>query len=179
VPSSIAHASVAVVASPLLPARWRTPRVVGWTAVAAAAPDLDAIGRPFGYGDLAILGGHRGFTHSIAAAALMAALAFLLVAHGAERRDRMYVALIVAGVVASHGLLDAFTTYGEGVAFFAPFSLHRWKANWRPFGGLWSEVIALWLPAALIYALWLKRDFSETRAAVLKRYHSPDGAELP
>jgi inner membrane protein len=155
-PSSIAHASVAVLASPLLDARWRTSRVIGLTAAAAAAPDLDAIGRPFGYGDVGFLGHHRGLTHSLFAALVFATIALAFVARATEPRDRFRIALFVFCVVASHGLVDAFTTYGDGVAIFAPFSWYRWKSPWQPFGGLWSEVVALWVPAALMYVLWLK-----------------------
>ncbi len=155
-PSSIAHASIAVLASPLLEPRWRTRGVIGLTALAAAAPDLDAIGRPFGYGDVDFLGGHRGLTHSLFAALVLAAIALAFVARAAAPRDRVRIALFVFCVVASHGLLDAFTTYGDGVAIFAPFSWYRWKSPWQPFGGLWSEMLALWVPAALMYVLWLK-----------------------
>jgi len=163
-PSSIAHASVAILASPLLDARWRTPRVIGLTAAAAAATDLDAIGRPFGYGDVAFLGGHRALTHSLSAALVVAAIALALVARKAEPRDRLRVALFVFCVVASHGMLDAFTTYGDGVAILSPFTGFRWKSTWRPFDGLWSEMLALWIPAALVYVLWLKPRLNRTGA---------------
>ncbi|MCA8967543.1 MAG: metal-dependent hydrolase, partial [Planctomycetes bacterium] len=33
---------------------------------------------------------------------------------------------------ASHGLLDAFTDGGLGIALLAPFSSMRWFAPWRP-----------------------------------------------
>jgi hypothetical protein len=53
-------------------------------------------------------------------------------------------------------VLDAFTTYGEGVALLAPVSMYRWKAAWQPFSDLWSEVVILWIPAVLMYCLWLR-----------------------
>jgi membrane-bound metal-dependent hydrolase YbcI (DUF457 family) len=137
--------------------RWRSAGVVGLTALAAAAPDIDAIGRPFGHGDITLLGGHRAVTHSIFAALLLGAVALFLVPRHAARADRWRIALFVTAVVVTHGVLDAFTTYGEGVAFFAPLSMHRWKSAWQPFGGLWSEVFALWIPAAVMYRLWLQR----------------------
>lgn len=64
-PSSVAHASVAVLLAPLFGRDTISRRVMATTAVAAAVPDVDAIGRPFGFDDVAWLGGHRGFTHSI------------------------------------------------------------------------------------------------------------------
>jgi inner membrane protein len=35
-------------------------------------------------------------------------------------------------VTASHGLLDAFTNGGRGIAFLAPFSSQRFFFPWRP-----------------------------------------------
>jgi membrane-bound metal-dependent hydrolase YbcI (DUF457 family) len=157
VPSSIAHASVAILASPIVPPEWRSASVIGLTAIAAAAPDIDAIGRPFGHGDLALFGGHRAVTHSIFTAVLLGVVALLVVPSHASHADRLRIAVFVAAVVAAHGVLDAFTIYGEGVAFFAPLSMHRWKSAWQPFGGLWSEVLTLWIPALLMYRLWLQR----------------------
>ena len=49
-------------------------------AVCAVLPDVDAIGRPFGWGDLEFLGGHRAFSHSLvfAASVSLVVVAFLL-----------------------------------------------------------------------------------------------------
>ena len=90
-PSSIAHASVAVLLIPVLGVNNVTPWLIGVTAVAATLPDLDAIGRPFGHGDVEWLGGHRAVTHSRAGRILiqpveidakpLALLVFALVLH--------------------------------------------------------------------------------------------------
>jgi len=75
---------------------------------------------------------------------------------------------------ASHGLLDALTDGGLGVAFFAPFDNHRYFLPWRPIhvspigAGrffthrglevLQSELLWIWLPAALLaLSVWLMR----------------------
>jgi inner membrane protein len=83
---------------------------------------------------------------------------------------------------ASHGFLDAMTSGGLGVAFFAPFSETRYFLPWRPivvspisiygFVGrrglmvMWSELEWVWLPAVLIFlaglALWRRRSTSRT-----------------
>lgn len=154
-PSSIAHASVAVLLSPLLSARTLSKRLLAVTAAAAAAPDLDAVGRPFGRGDIAMLGGHRATTHSLFFA-IVVALIIAFALRSVTPRSRLVVASYVALVVASHGLLDALATYGEGVAFFAPLSPQRWKFGWQPFSGILPEMLLLWLPALLLFTLWLK-----------------------
>lgn len=155
-PSSIAHASVAILLSPVLGTRVVSRRLVAVAAVAAAVPDLDAIGRPFGRGDIAFLGGHRATTHSLLFALCVALAAAIASRRATTSGTRLLIACYVALVVASHGFLDALATYGEGVAFFAPLSAQRWKFGWQPFSGLLPEILALWFPAAVVFVLWLK-----------------------
>ena len=82
---------------------------------------------------------------------------------------------ILAVAMASHGVLDALTDGGPGVAFFAPFDDTRYFFPWRPIrvSPLWrgffssrgletlaSEVRWLWLPlAGLVTATWLMRRY--------------------
>jgi inner membrane protein len=164
-PSSIAHASVAFVFSPLLGARLVSRRLLGITAVAAALPDIDAIGRPFGHGDIAVFGGHRAVTHSVFFALAAAAAIARVGSRGNSDLNRWRIGAYVAAVVLSHGVLDAFTTYGEGVAFFAPLSLHRWKSPWQPFDDSLSEVVAIWLPGVLMYRFWLRARIGRSASA--------------
>ena len=122
----------------------------------AALPDVDAIGRPFGHGDIAALGGHRAVTHSVFFALAVAAVIALVTTRHEFESSRWRIGAYAAAVVLSHGLLDAFTTYGAGVAFLAPVSPQRWKSPWHPFTDLTSEVVLIWLPAVLMYLLWLR-----------------------
>jgi len=78
--------------------------------------------------------GHRGVTHSIAFAMLIGigvpkladpAIPFWGVLYG---KLAMYFGLVTL----SHGLLDAFTDGGLGIAFFAPFDETRYFFPWRP-----------------------------------------------
>lgn len=98
--------------------------VVG--ALFSILPDLDAIGFRFGirYGDLL---GHRGLTHSLAFAA---ALALAAIPFAERQRWLLFVYLFLC--TASHGVLDALTDGGLGVAFFSPFSNERFFFPWRP-----------------------------------------------
>jgi len=146
--------------------------VVG--AVCSMIPDLDVIGFRFGirYGDF---WGHRGFTHSLLFAAVVASAVMLM---GFRRvlpglgRFPMWMYFFLA--TASHGLLDAMTDGGLGVAFFFPFDNHRYFLPWRPIhvspigAGrffthrglevLQSELLWIWLPAALlVLSVWLMR----------------------
>src|SRR5437660_9682736 len=89
-------------------------------AVCSAIPDLDVIGFRFGirYGDF---WGHRGFAHSLVFAALLALLIVVLrFRHGATGMHAPMLWLYFFLATASHGLLDAMTDGGLGVALFAP-----------------------------------------------------------
>lgn len=108
--------------------RWpRRAYFVG--ALCAMLPDLDVIGLRLGipYGSPL---GHRGLSHSLAGAALLAGLALLTCF---ERKDwRWPVALYLFLATVSHGVLDAFTSGGLGVGFFEPFEHSRTFFPWRP-----------------------------------------------
>lgn len=101
-------------------------------ALLAVLPDIDAVGFWLGVPTKALLG-HRGFTHSLAFALTFGLCGALLLAKrglppGAGPRVALY--LILAMV--SHGMLDACTTGGMGVAFFSPFSNARYFFPFRP-----------------------------------------------
>jgi inner membrane protein len=142
------------------------PRYWVTVAIIAALPDLDVVVYPLGLNAPNMLG-HRGITHSLAFAAVFAALVVRLVFRGAAWRPmwgRLWVVFFAA--MASHGVLDAMTNGGQGIAFLAPFSDARWHFPWQPIrvspigiGAFFSidglrvlrnEVLSVWLPSALI-----------------------------
>ncbi|NOQ65025.1 MAG: metal-dependent hydrolase [Methyloprofundus sp.] len=93
-------------------------------------PDIDVIGLKMGI-PYASLFGHRGFTHSLFFAALIAAIISTFL----SRRNKanflaswFYLFLCTA----SHGVLDALTNGGHGVAFFSPFTNTRYFFSVTP-----------------------------------------------
>ncbi len=102
-------------------ARWHDGKFHWKSAVAFSAfsllPDLDVIAFRFGVPYAAPFG-HRGATHSIVFALLVAACGWLL-----TRSWRSTLAALV--VVLSHPLLDMLTDGGLGVALFWPFTAER------------------------------------------------------
>jgi inner membrane protein len=166
-PSAFTHAAVGLA---LAPAFWRpgAPRRL-WLcgALAAAAPDLDVLGLAAGVDYGAPLG-HRGFSHSLVFAALLAAALVPVAARAGPgfSRGRAWLYLFLA--TASHGLLDMATDGGLGVALFAPFSAARLFFPFRPIAVsplgvhaffsargaavLKSEALWIWAPAA-VFAL--------------------------
>lgn len=98
--------------------------------VCSSLPDIDSIGFHLGI-PYSSFWGHRGFTHSLAFAAILA----ICLATGFSRtfRQPWMLALLLFFVTATHGLLDAMTDGGLGVAFFSPFDLHRYFYRGGPF----------------------------------------------
>ena len=159
----------------------------GWPARAwilgvacAIAPDADVIGVALGVPFRSLLG-HRGLSHSLLVAAVLAAA---VVALGFRSRSttvsarRLWLYFFLA--TASHGVLDALTNGGPGIAFFAPFDTARYFFPWRPvlvsplglrpFFSDWglrvleSELLWIWLPSLIFVAAvgivrWLGRRF--------------------
>jgi inner membrane protein len=130
-PSSFAHAAVALA---LAPAFWRpgAPRRI-WVlgALAAAAPDLDVAGLAYGipYADPL---GHRGFTHSLVFAVLLAAALARFAVPRSARFSRLRAGAYLFAAIASHGLLDMCTDGGLGIALASPFTNARYFFPFRP-----------------------------------------------
>jgi inner membrane protein len=124
-------------------------------AVCAVIPDLDAIGRWWygAAGDLEVLGGHRGFTHSLTYAALCGvAVSAATAVDDRWRGVRLRFAVFIALATASHGALDTLTSIGartSPVQFFSPFSTRGYTSPWQPIHGPFSELLFLLLPLIL------------------------------
>jgi inner membrane protein len=143
----------------------RLPRRVGITgAIVTIVPDLDVIAFALGIPYEHVLG-HRGFSHSILFALFIAALATWLL-HLDEHRRATFLFLFLCTM--SHGLLDACTDGGLGVAFFAPFHNARYFFPWTPIrvspigagffsprgmATLRSELVWIWTPCIAIAAM--------------------------
>jgi inner membrane protein len=127
--ASIGHVMVGAWAArmaPLSGVRWRDTLLLGSLAL---LPDLDVIAFALRVPYAAPFG-HRGAAHSLVAALLVGLAAALLARALGARAAR--AGAIATLVVASHGLLDALTDGGLGVAVFWPFSNERFFAPWRP-----------------------------------------------
>ena len=172
-PSIFTHAAVALgIGACFYPNIPKQALALG--AVCSVIPDLDVVGFSFGirYGDFL---GHRGFTHSLFFAAILATTVMIFFLDGNARVHSLFLLgayLFLA--TASHGFLDALTDGGLGVAFFSPFSTARYFLPWTPvrvapiglfrfFSGLGlsvflSELVWIWIPTALLTTgAWILR----------------------
>ena len=142
------------------------------SALCAILPDADVLGFSLGWRGSML--GHRGLSHSLLFALAVALAVVRLAFRKTPPFKPAWLVLYFFAVTASHGLLDALTDGGSGVAFFAPFDDARYFFPWRPievsplsldrfFGPrgaevIRSEVVWVWLPAAaLIILAWLFR----------------------
>ncbi len=123
---------------------------------------------------------HRGATHSLLFALLCGAIAS--VSAPSLRSSRLVAFVFVGIAAASHGLLDAFTNGGSGIAFFWPVSHERYFMPFRPIlvsplgisrfmsdrgvAILASELLWVWSPALAIGLLMNAVARARDRAAL-------------
>ena len=166
--SAFAHALVALAMGKTIKNRELGWRELGLGAFCSVLPDFDVMGFYFGiqYGDL---WGHRGMTHSILFAVLLAGGLVALWYRGRPATAMAGLYLYFFFCTLSHGVLDAMTDGGLGVAFFSPFDTTRYFFPLRP--GLVSpigiseffsaygvrvlanEVVWIWLPSCALFVV--------------------------
>jgi inner membrane protein len=157
-PSSWTHAMTAVAIGSVVAPRPVPRGTWGVIAILAIAPDLDAIGRPFGRGDVEFLGGHRALTHSLTFTLVVTLVVFAWLrrrAAGEPSSWRLWLALFLA--TTSHAVLDAFTQYGSGIQFLAPWSTERFASPWRPIRGFFLLDTLIFVLAFIATRLVLHR----------------------
>lgn len=145
--------------------------------ICSILPDADVISFALGI-SYESFWGHRGFTHSLLFAILLGIIVTALF-YGKllDTKKGLSYILFFTLCTASHGLLDALTSGGLGVAFFSPFDNERYFLPWRPikvspiglgnFFSEWglqvllSELIWIGIPGAFFIFLThlLKRKF--------------------
>jgi inner membrane protein len=166
--SALTHAFVAVSLGNISCTPGRSGRFWLLAVGSSILPDLDVIGFAFGinYSDML---GHRGLSHSLLFALLWSILVVSFGFKPVLRWSKDWWALVgwFFVVTASHGVLDAMTNGGLGVAFFAPFDSTRYFFPWRPisvspigvgrFFSHWgaavlrSEIKYVWVPLCLTW----------------------------
>jgi inner membrane protein len=126
-PTILTHAVIPLAAGLALgPQRIAKP-VLMTGMLLAILPDADVVGFRLGI-DYADQFGHRGASHSVLVAAVVAAF---ITAIMRPTRIKPIFAFLFASM-ASHGLLDAFTSGGLGPALLWPFDAGRYFAPVTP-----------------------------------------------
>ncbi|MCP4156486.1 MAG: metal-dependent hydrolase, partial [bacterium] len=132
-PSLITHAVVGLAAGSAFPEKQRTGGFWLLTILLPMLPDADVIGFKFGvsYGDFL---GHRGFFHSLFFAIIAALLVGILFSRGKKLYSKEWNTYVLYFflLTGTHGVLDAFTNGGLGIALLAPFDNARYFFPWQP-----------------------------------------------
>jgi len=159
-PTILSHAAVPLALRLGVGGKAVPARLLACGAIASMLPDLDVVGMRFGVAYTSDFG-HRGFTHSIFFAALVALACACF--YRRLRSGFLGAFLFLFAAMASHGLLDTLTNGGRGIELLWPWTSDRYFAPMRPIevsplgiraflsprGAqvLESEVIWVWLPA--------------------------------
>ena len=179
-PTVITHSVAAIAAGKAFGPKEVPKRFWLLSIFCSVLPDADVIAFSFGipYGHFF---GHRGFFHSPFFALLLSLLivsVFFRTEKTFSRRWWFYL-VYFSLLSASHGILDAFTNGGLGIALLSPFDETRYFFPWRPilvspigitrFLSKWglmtlkSELVWIWLPSLIIViTAWLFRNESTT-----------------
>lgn len=147
-------------------------RLLAAGVAASVIPDLDVLAFRLGIPYAAEFG-HRGFSHSVLFALLVALIGASLARQLRSTYKRSFWYLFAA--TASHGMLDAFTNGGLGIALLWPIDGERWFAPFRPIevaplslARLLSPRGAAVLSSELVW-VWLPFLTAATLAAALRR----------
>lgn len=163
--SIFSHPAVPLAAAVALGSGVIPRRLLEFGVLCSILPDIDVLAFHFGVPYEAVMG-HRGFTHSL----LFAVLVALVFRYGSiVGRERPWTTLLfLFGATISHGLLDAMTNGGLGVGFTTPFTTRRYflPARWievSPIGVSFfslrgwmvikSELLTVWLPCLVVALL--------------------------
>lgn len=164
--SAFSHIAIPIALKFGLDRKWVSWKLCFYACFLSAAPDLDSIGFYFGISYRSPWG-HRGFTHSIIFALLVALISTRF--HQWFKTKPLTVFLVSFISLVSHGVLDALTNGGNGVAFFWPLDSSRYFFPWqvievspisierffteRGLVILGSELIYIWLPCLTLAGL--------------------------
>ncbi len=166
-PSIITHAIVGISSGLAISAGRAPKRFWAMSMICPILPDLDVLTFKLGipYGNF---WGHRGFFHSIFFAVLLGGVistAFFR-KEGIFSKSWLFYFVYFSVVSSTHGILDALTNGGLGIALLSPFDNERYFFWATPisvspisikafFGGkgiaiLKNEILWIWLPSIVV-----------------------------
>jgi inner membrane protein len=169
-PSIISHAAVAVAADAAFESRGIPFHFWSFSIICSIISDLDGIGFLFGIPYNHVFG-HRGFFHSPFFGLLLSVFLVFVFFLNSETfyKQWFFYFLFFFFLSSSHGILDAFTNGGLGIALLSPFDNARYFFPWRPikvspiaiepFFSRWglavikSELLWVWLPSFLMVVI--------------------------
>ena len=197
-PTLITHGAIGLISGAASPQLGRGRRFWLFALLCPLLPDADVIAFKLGIPYSHVLG-HRGFSHSLLFALLVgiaAGIVYSWSSNASSSRRTLLACFFFSLLTASHGLLDACTNGGLGVALLAPFSNERFFFAARPIkvsaigltsffkarslSVLGSELLWVWLPASLAALGWRLSAFvMARRRQPLTHAGGPSQAQRP
>ncbi len=185
-PTIFSHAVVGLAGASVIGSKENALKLAVLSVLCAIAPDADVIAFKLGiaYGDFF---GHRGIFHSIFAGVgvgfLVASIFFRPVQMLSREWWKRFV--FFSAITCSHGVLDAFTNGGLGIALLSPFDDTRYffwttpievvtlnPARFFSAHGqkvILNEMMVVWLPAVMLALsawLWRRKRYRVVRENV-------------
>ncbi|MEJ2543362.1 MAG: metal-dependent hydrolase [Calditrichaceae bacterium] len=169
-PSIFTHSFVGIISASIFKTTKFKIKFFILSIICPVLPDLDVLAFKFGI-PYEHFFGHRGFFHSLSFAFLLAAIIILIFFWSKEIKFKSKFGLLLYFFIltASHGILDAFTSGGLGIALLSPFDNTRYFFPYTPikvsplgisaFFGEWgkrviiSEMLWVWLPLIILFIL--------------------------
>ena len=145
-----------------------TTKLVILSIACSLLPDADVVGYHWFYTPSYSFFGHRGFFHSPFFAALLSIFIVCIFYRKEVLFSKQWWKYVLYFFIvgASHGLLDAMTNGGNGIALLSPITNRRYFLPWTPIevsplsvnaflsrrgvSVLFSELIWIWMPLSLI-----------------------------
>ena len=183
-PTVFSHALVAVAAGHVGASKPQLARFWILAIGCSLVPDADVLGFWLGIPYAHPLG-HRGFFHSPFFGVMVGLFVTLLFFKDTPAFSRPWWRYFIffSLITASHGVLDALTDGGLGIALLAPFDNDRYFLPWRPIlvspigpgdffsarglATLRSEMLWIWLPFLLLTGLALYWRIRRARPAAV------------
>ena len=169
-PSIITHSFVGILSASLFQNNEFKKKFFLFSVLCPIIPDFDVIAFKFGI-PYEHFFGHRGFFHSITFAFILSLIVVLLFFRSKEIKFKSKLGLLTYFFVltSTHGILDAFTSGGLGIALLSPFDNTRYFFPYTPikvspigiaaFFSEWgkrvliSEILWVWMPLIGIFIL--------------------------
>lgn len=164
-PTIITHAVTALALPALADKKYLIKKLLLLSVILSILPDADVLTFYFNV-PYDSFWGHRGFFHSLFFGFLISGFFTYLFfkKDNLRLKNKMAVWGLLFAVIASHGIFDAMTNGGYGIALFSPFTNQRFFLPWTPIevspiglsrflserGAivLWSEIKWIWFPLA-------------------------------
>jgi inner membrane protein len=173
-PTVITHSVIGLAATFGFNTRKQSIKLILLSTTCSILPDADIIGYYWLFIPSYDFFGHRGFFHSPFFAVMVSVLVVYLFFRKDVNFSKKWWKLVVYFFIltASHGLLDAFTNGGNGIALLSPISNGRYFFPWTPIEVsplgikalfskrglevLISELLWVWAPILLLFLFSIK-----------------------